>query len=146
MRVPHSVLRPLNADLLPEVEAGRVAYVAAAAKVAEVLEGSASASDGHVLLAPMESNVIPLPRQINALSRTISGDRVRYLLADEVGLGKTIEAGLVMRELKLRGLVRQTLAVAPKGIATQWVAECRPTRRAQRGQSSSRGMGSRWRP
>lgn len=123
VRVPRSALRPLSADLQPEIEAGRIAYVAAAAKVAEVLEGSASATDGHVLLAPMESNVIPLPHQIHALSRAISGDRVRYLLADEVGLGKTIEAGLVMRELKLRGLVRRILVVSPKGIATQWVAE-----------------------
>ena len=123
VRVPRSALRPLNADVQPEIEAGRITYVAAAAKVAEVLEGSTSATDGHVLLAPMESNVIPLPHQIHALSRAISGDRVRYLLADEVGLGKTIEAGLVMRELKLRGLVRRTLVVAPKGIATQWVAE-----------------------
>ncbi|ABQ13613.1 DEAD/DEAH box helicase [Dichelobacter nodosus] len=123
VRVPRSALRPLNADLQPEIEAGRIAYVAAAAKVAEVLEGSTSATEGYVLLAPMESNVIPLPHQIHALSRAISGDRVRYLLADEVGLGKTIEAGLVMRELKLRGLVRRTLVVSPKGIATQWVAE-----------------------
>lgn len=123
VRVPRSALRPLSADLQPEIEAGRIAYVAAAAKVAEVLEGSTSATDGHVLLAPMESNVIPLPHQIHALSRAISGDRVRYLLADEVGLGKTIEAGLVMRELKLRGLVRRILVVSPKGIATQWVAE-----------------------
>ncbi|MHB1632661.1 MAG: DEAD/DEAH box helicase [Acidithiobacillus sp.] len=123
VRVPRSALRPLNADLQPEIEAGRIAYVAAAAKVAEVLEGSTSATEGHVLLAPMESNVIPLPHQIHALSRAISGDRVRYLLADEVGLGKTIEAGLVMRELKLRGLVCRTLVVSPKGIATQWVAE-----------------------
>lgn len=123
VRVPRSALRPLSADLQPEIEAGRIAYVAAAAKVAEVLEGSTSASDGHVLLAPMESNVVPLPHQIHALSRAISGDRVRYLLADEVGLGKTIEAGLIMRELKLRGLVRRILVVAPKGLATQWVAE-----------------------
>ncbi len=123
VRVLRSALRPLSADLQPEIEAGRIAYVAAAAKVAEVLEGSTSATDGHVLLAPMESNVIPLPHQIHALSRAISGDRVRYLLADEVGLGKTIEAGLVMRELKLRGLVRRILVVSPKGIATQWVAE-----------------------
>lgn len=123
VRVLRSALRPLSADLQPEIEAGRIAYVAAAAKVAEVLEGSTSATEGHVLLAPMESNVIPLPHQIHAVSRAISGDRVRYLLADEVGLGKTIEAGLVMRELKLRGLVRRILVVSPKGIATQWVAE-----------------------
>jgi superfamily II DNA or RNA helicase len=123
VRVSRSALQPLNADVQPEIEAGRIAYLTAAAKVAEVLEGSTSATDSHVLLAPMESNVIPLPHQIHALSRAISGDRVRYLLADEVGLGKTIEAGLTIRELKLRGLVRRTLIVAPKGLATQWVAE-----------------------
>ncbi len=123
VRVPGSALRPLDTELQPEIESWRIAYVAAAAKVAEVLEGSANAAGEHVLLAPMESNVIPLPHQIHALSKAISGDRVRYLLADEVGLGKTIEAGLVLRELKLRGLVRRTLIVAPKGLATQWVAE-----------------------
>ncbi len=123
VRVPRSDLRPLSADLQPEIEFGRIAYVAAAAKVAEVLEGSFDQGEDHVLLAPMESNVIPLPHQIHALSRAVSGDRVRYLLADEVGLGKTIEAGLIMRELKLRGLVRRILIVTPKGLATQWVAE-----------------------
>lgn len=123
VRVPRSVLRPLSANLQPEIEAWRIAYVAAAAKVAEVLDGYTSSVESPVLLAPMESNVIPLPHQINALARAISCDRVRYLLADEVGLGKTIEAGLIMRELKLRGLVRRTLVVSPKGIATQWVAE-----------------------
>lgn len=123
VRVPRSSLRPLSVDLQPEIEAGRIAYVATAAKVAEVLEGSATATDGHILLAPMESNVIPLPHQLHALSRAISGDRVRYLLADEVGLGKTIEAGLIIRELKLRGLIRRILIVSPKGLATQWVGE-----------------------
>ena len=44
-------------------------------------------------------------------------------LADEVGLGKTIEAGLIFRELKLRGLVKRVLVVAPKGLVTQWVQE-----------------------
>lgn len=123
VRVLRSTLRTITCDLHPEIESHRIAYIAAAAKVAEVLEGGTKASDGHVLLAPMESNVIPLPHQIHALSRAISGDRVRYLLADEVGLGKTIEAGLVMRELKLRGLVRRTLVVAPKGLVPQWVTE-----------------------
>jgi len=93
-------------------------YLAAAARVADALTHD-------VLLAPIESSVIPLPHQIRALSRAVSSDRVRYLLADEVGLGKTIEAGLIMRELKLRGLVRRTLVIAPKGLVTQWVAEMR---------------------
>ena len=96
----------------------RVVYAAAAARIADSL-----AHD--TLLAPIESTVIPLPHQIHALSRAIAGDRVRYLLADEVGLGKTIEAGLIMRELKLRGLVRRTLVVVPKGLVAQWVAEMR---------------------
>lgn len=122
VRVARAALRPLTVALNPTLEVHRIGYVAAAAKVAEVLDGSSTA-DGPVLLAPMESNVIPLPHQLRALARAIAGDRVRYLLADEVGLGKTIEGGLIMRELKLRGLVRRTLIVAPKGLATQWVAE-----------------------
>jgi superfamily II DNA or RNA helicase len=121
--VPASSLRPLGEDVSPDLEKWRIAYIAAAAKVAEVLEGFASGATAPVLLAPMESNVIPLPHQIHALERAIARNRVRYLLADEVGLGKTIEAGLVMRELKLRGLVRRTLIVSPKGLASQWAAE-----------------------
>jgi hypothetical protein len=55
----------------------------------------------------------------------ISRDHIRYLLADEVGLGKTIEAGLVLRELKLRGRVKRILVVAPKGLVRQWQVESR---------------------
>ena len=93
-------------------------YVAAAGRVAEALTQD-------TLLAPIESSVIPLPHQIRALARATGGNLVRYLLADEVGLGKTVEAGLIMRELKLRGVVRRTLVVAPKGLVNQWVAEMR---------------------
>lgn len=93
-----------------------IAYVSSAARVADALTQD-------VLLAPIESSVIPLPHQIRALSRAIANDRVRYLLADEVGLGKTIEAGLIMRELKLRGLAKRTLIIAPKGLVSQWVSE-----------------------
>ena len=77
------------------------------------------------LLAPIESSVIPLPHQILTLLKAVSSDRVRLLLADEVGLGKTIEAGLILKELKLRGLIKRILVVAPKGLVSQWVAEMR---------------------
>lgn len=122
VRVPKSSLLPLADSIQQDSEPYRIAYIAAAAKVSDALEGVQS-GDEQVLLAPMDSNVIPLPHQINALKRAMSGDRVRYLFADEVGLGKTIEAGLVIRELKLRGLVKRVLVVAPKGLATQWVSE-----------------------
>lgn len=102
----------------PRLSAHFLAYAAAAARIADALERDA-------LLAPLQAPVIPLPHQIYALSRAMSGDRVRYLLADEVGLGKTIEAGLVLRELKMRGLVRRCLVVAPAGLVTQWVQEMR---------------------
>jgi superfamily II DNA or RNA helicase len=98
------------------VSSDTIAYLATAARVA-------ASQQEELLLAPMDSSVIPLPHQLKALNKAISKPQVRYLLADEVGLGKTIEAGLVMRELKLRGLVRRTLVVAPKGLATQWVSE-----------------------
>jgi SNF2 family DNA or RNA helicase len=102
----------------PPLDATRLGYIAAAARVAAALSED-------VLLAPIEAAVIPLPHQIRALSRAMAKSRIRYLLADEVGLGKTIEAGLILRELKLRGLVRRTLVVVPKGLVTQWVAEMR---------------------
>jgi SNF2 family DNA or RNA helicase len=104
-------------DSIPSTAAW-VSYLVAAGRVADALTRD-------VLLAPIESSVIPLPHQIRALSRAIAGDRMRYLLADEVGLGKTIEAGLILRELKLRGLVKRALVIAPKGLVTQWVAEMR---------------------
>ena len=95
-----------------------IVYIAAAARIADALQGD-------TLVAPLEGTVIPLPHQIDALSRAMSGDSLRYLLADEVGLGKTIEAGLIMRELKIRGLVKRILVVAPTGLVTQWVSEMR---------------------
>jgi hypothetical protein len=75
------------------------------------------------MLSPLEADIIPLPHQLYALNRSLQGDYVRFLLADEVGLGKTIEAGLIMRELKLRGEVERVLVLAPKSLLVQWVQE-----------------------
>ena len=105
-------LRPAQ----PVVTAEAFCYLATAAKIA-------NAQQEDTLLAPIESNVIPLPHQLKALTKAMSKKQVRYLFADEVGLGKTIEAGLVMRELKLRGLAKRILVCAPKGLVSQWVSE-----------------------
>lgn len=111
--VPAAELAPL-ASAAPDL--AQVLHAAAAAKVLDALAD-------NLLLAPSHSRVVPLPHQLYALQRAVSGARVRYLLADEVGLGKTIEAGLILRELKLRGLVKRILVVAPKGLVRQWQAE-----------------------
>jgi len=91
----------------------RLIYAAAAARIADALSQD-------LLLSPLEAGLIPLPHQLYALSRAMFDDRIRYLLADEVGLGKTIEAGLVFRELKLRRLVKRAVVVAPKRLVPQW--------------------------
>ncbi|HZU11447.1 MAG TPA: helicase-related protein [Chloroflexota bacterium] len=115
-RLPASgVCLPDESTLPP---ASQISYVAAAARILD-------ATQRDEILAPLQASVIPLPHQIHALKRAITGDDVRFLLADEVGLGKTIEAGLILQELKLRGLVRRALVVAPRGLVTQWVAEMR---------------------
>jgi len=93
-----------------------IIHRAASARVREALAT-------EMLLAPVRSSVTPLPHQLYALERAMERGHVRHLFADEVGLGKTIEAGLVIRELKLRGLARRILVVAPKGLTPQWQAE-----------------------
>ena len=116
------VVRARSRDLASLDAAGatteQILHTAAAAKLLDALE------DG-LLLAPIQTSVIPLPHQIYALNRAMSRDRIRYLPADEVGLGKTIESGLILRELKLRGMVKRILVVAPKGLVRQWLAEMR---------------------
>lgn len=98
--------------------ADSILHTAATAKLMDAIED-------NLLLAPIQSNVVPLPHQLYALNRAMSQHRIRYLLADEVGLGKTIEAGLILRELKLRGMAQRVLVVAPKGLVRQWQAEMR---------------------
>ena len=74
-------------------------------------------------LSSLASGIIPLPHQLHVLNRAMETNNIRYILADEVGLGKTIEAGMIIRELKSRGLVRRILVVCPTGLVTQWASE-----------------------
>lgn len=65
----------------------------------------------------------PFDYQVQAARTALRRMRGRAILADEVGLGKTIEAGLVLAELRLRGLADRTLVIAPAGLVTQWQEE-----------------------
>ena len=70
------------------------------------------------------SRVDPLPHQLEAVyDHLLKLPRVRFLLADDAGAGKTIMAGLLIRELQLRGLAERILIVAPSNLAFQWQRE-----------------------
>jgi SNF2 family DNA or RNA helicase len=75
------------------------------------------------VLSSLSNGIIPLPHQLHVLNRALSNNNIRYILADEVGLGKTIEAGMIIKELKTRGLIKRILVVCPKGLVTQWEQE-----------------------
>lgn len=70
------------------------------------------------------SRVDPLPHQLEAIyDYLLKLARVRFLLADDAGAGKTIMAGLLIRELELRGLAERILIVCPANLAFQWQRE-----------------------
>lgn len=75
------------------------------------------------ILSAFSSGVIPLPHQLHVLERALETRNIRYILADEVGLGKTIEAGMIIKELKARGLITRILVVCPTGLVSQWSVE-----------------------
>src|SRR5213076_2719790 len=70
------------------------------------------------------SRVDPLPHQLEAVyDYFLKLPRIRFLLADDPGAGKTIMAGLLIKELKVRGLVRRILIVTPANLSFQWQRE-----------------------
>src|SRR6516225_7262023 len=70
------------------------------------------------------SRVDPLPHQLEAVyDYFMRLPRIRFLLADDPGAGKTIMAGLLLKELKIRGLIKRTLIVTPANLSFQWQRE-----------------------
>ncbi|MFZ4829172.1 MAG: SNF2-related protein, partial [Phototrophicaceae bacterium] len=66
-----------------------------------------------------------IPFQFKPLLRFLQSDRPRLLIADEVGVGKTIEAGLILKELQSRQRAERVLIVCPKALVGKWRAEMR---------------------
>jgi SNF2 family DNA or RNA helicase len=76
------------------------------------------------LLAVNVSKIDPLPFQVEAVyGYILKLPRIRFLIADDPGAGKTIMAGLIIKEMKLRGLIKKILIVVPSQLKAQWMRE-----------------------
>ena len=71
------------------------------------------------------ARIVPRPHQTFVAQRVLSAPSPRFLLADEVGLGKTIEAGLILQELRARGGLDHVLVITPTNLSIQWLYELR---------------------
>lgn len=85
--------------------------------------GAATNADKGFLQAPFRSGVSIEDFQLDPVVRAIDMARVNLLIADDVGLGKTIEAGLVIQELLLRHRARKVLVVCPASLQEKWRME-----------------------
>ena len=80
-------------------------------------------ASGEEMISLSNFKINPLPHQLLVLDFVLNQFKPRCLLADEVGLGKTIEAALIMEELKLRNIIKRMLIITPAGLTTQWKDE-----------------------
>jgi hypothetical protein len=84
---------------------------------------SVTATDAKLFQAPFRAGIKLLNHQLTPLKRALSLPHANLFIADDVGLGKTIEAGLVLQELQLRQRVDFVLILCPASIALQWRSE-----------------------
>lgn len=82
--------------------------------------GAISSADVRLLQSPFRSGITIEDYQLDPLVRAVQMPRANLLIADDVGLGKTIEAGLIVQELLLRNRARTILIVCPSSLQIQW--------------------------
>ncbi|WP_185807019.1 DEAD/DEAH box helicase [Bacillus salinus] len=93
-------------------------------KLAITAEKSRAVMTFDELQAPKHlPNLTPLPHQLEAAKQVVEEMNGKAILADEVGLGKTIEAGLILKEYMIRGLAKKILILVPASLVSQWVIE-----------------------
>ncbi len=85
--------------------------------------GCVTATDARLFQSPFRAGIKLLEHQLVPLRKALELPRVNLFLADDVGLGKTVEAGLIAQELMLRQRVDQVLIICPAALALQWRAE-----------------------
>lgn len=96
-----------------------------AAFVDAVRWGAVTSADENSFQAPFRSGANVEAYQLEPLRRALRAPRTNLLLADDVGLGKTIEAGLVIQELLLRHRARSVIIVCPPSLSLKWQDEMR---------------------
>ena len=87
--------------------------------------GAVTSADDRAYQSPFRSGATVEAYQLEPLRRALQAPRTNLLLADDVGLGKTIEAGLVVQELLLRHRARSVMVVCPPSLSVKWVDEMR---------------------
>jgi len=87
--------------------------------------GAVTSADSRALQAPFRSGIAIEDYQLEPVVRALRMPRTNLLIADDVGLGKTIEAGLVVQELILRHRARSVMVVCPASLQIQWRDEMR---------------------
>ncbi len=93
-------------------------------KLAYEVEQHTAIPEFEGLQAPKHlPQLTPLPHQLEVAKQVVEKMHGKAILADEVGLGKTIEAGLILKEYMIRGLVKKVLILVPASLVSQWAAE-----------------------
>jgi hypothetical protein len=111
---------------LPEIAGGAVDDPAELDAFLDAVRwGAVTSADHRSLQAPFRSGIVIEDYQLEPLVRALRSPRTNLLIADDVGLGKTIEAGLVVQELLLRHRARTALVVCPASLQLQWRDEMR---------------------
>lgn len=87
--------------------------------------GAVTSADDNSYQSPFRSGVNIHAYQLEPLRRALQSARTNLLLADDVGLGKTVEAGLVIQELLLRHRARNVIIVCPPSLSLKWQDEMR---------------------
>lgn len=87
--------------------------------------GAVTSADSQALQAPFRSGITIEDYQLDPVVRALEMARVNLMIADDVGLGKTIEAGLIVQELILRHRARSVMILCPPGLTLKWQTEMR---------------------
>ena len=121
--VPEAALRPnRNLDAITKIKNGQVG---------SYKKFRLGLVTRHHRLAQLHDDLVSLghtrvdvkPHQVGVVHRVITNYPHRFLLCDEVGLGKTIEAGMILKELRTRGIVKRCLIIVPPNLRRQWQFE-----------------------